>query len=128
MSNMDKKQEAFFTLARGLASAIDCASQVGSVLIDLEEKAEDVRKGTHGVGVFTCAEFGQLLSSMSDCQAKAVLEIGKVLEIIVRNAEASGVIDSEFAKEFIGKFSHTLSKLDEGEDKPEGFGGRFSAN
>ena len=125
MSNMDKKQEAFFTLARGLASAIDCATQVGNVLLDIEEKAADVHKGTHSVSVFTCREFGELLSSMSDCQAKAVVEVGKVLEIIVRNAEKAGVIDSEFASQFIGKFSHLTDK---GEDKTEGFGGRFSAN
>ena len=125
MSNMDKKQEAFFTLARGLASALDCASQVGNVLLDIEEKAADVHKGTHSVGVFTCREFGELLSSLSDCQAKAVVETAKVLEIIVRNAEKSGVIDSEFASEFLGKFSHMTGKPDKG---AEGFGGRFSAN
>lgn len=122
---MDKKQEAFFALARGLASALDHASMVGNVLLDIEQKAADVHKGTHSVGVFACAEFGQLLSSLSTCQANAVIEVGKVLEIIVRNAEKAGVIDADFARDFLGKFQHLTSEPDKG---AEGFGGRFSAN
>ena len=54
-----------------------------------------------------------------------ISEVGKVLEIIVRNAEKAGVIDADFARDFLGKFQHLTSEPDKG---AEGFGGRFSAN
>jgi hypothetical protein len=125
MSNMDKKQEAFFNLAHGLASAFDRASGVGKVMMEIQDRAEQVLDGKRSPEIFTVPQFAELLDSMSTAQAHIACDIAMVLDLIVRTAEASGVIDSEFAREFRGKFSHALDKP---EDKPEGFGGRFSAN
>ena len=125
MSNMDKKQEAFFKLAHGLATAFDRTATIGKVMLEMQAKAEQVRDGERSPEIFTVPEFVDLLDSMSTAQAHIACDIANVLDIIVRNAEAAEVIDSEFASEFRGKFAHALDK---DEDKPQGFGGRFSAN
>jgi len=125
MSNMDKKQQAFFTLAHNLAGAFDRTCAIGKVLIEVHAKAEKVRDGEKSPEIFIVPQFADLLDSMSTAQAAIAGNIANTLDIIVRNAEAAGVIDSEFASEFRSKFEHALI---EGEDEPEGFGGRFSAN
>ena len=125
MSNMDKKQQAFFTLAHNLAGAFDRTCAIGKVLIEVHAKAEKVRDGVKSPEIFIVPQFADLLDSMSTAQAAIAGDIANTLNIIVRNAEAAGVIDSEFASEFRSKFEHALI---EGEDEPEGFGGRFSAN
>ena len=123
MSNMDKKLEAFFTLAHSLAGAFDRTTAIGKVLIEIQAKAEKVRDGVKSPEVFVVPQFADLLGSMVTAQAAIAGDIANTLNVIVRNAEAAGVIDSEFASEFRGKFEHALV-----EDEPEGFGGRFSAN
>ena len=125
MSNMDKKQEAFFTLAHNLATAFDRTTGVGKVLIELHAKAELVRDGEKSPEIFTLPQFVDLLDSMSTAQATIAINIASTLDIIVRNAEKAGVIDSEFASEFRSKFAYAL---EDENDKPQGFGGRFSAN
>ena len=123
MSNMDKKLEAFFTLAHSLAGAFDRTCAIGKVLIEIHAKAEKVRDGVKSPEIFIVPQFADLLGSMVTAQAAIAGDIANTLNVIVRNAEAAGVIDSEFASEFRSKFEHALV-----EDEPEGFGGRFSAN
>ena len=126
MSNMDKKQEAFFKLAHGLASAFDACSNVGRIIFEVEMRAVDVREGKKTPEIFALPEFVDLMKTTVNAQGRAVMNIAEVLAIIVRNAEAAGVVDSEFARNFLGKFEYALPDNDE--DKSEGFGGRFSAN
>ena len=126
MSNMDKKQEAFFKLAHGLASAFDACNEVGKIILEVEMRSLDVREGKTTPEIFAVPEFSDLMKTTSIAQARAVMSIAEVLAIIVRNAEAAGVVDSEFARNFLGKFEYALPDNDE--DKSEGFGGRFSAN
>jgi hypothetical protein len=119
MSDMDSKQDGFFDHSRKLAQAIDSANSVRSALACIERNGDVIRNlNVNGetFDVICLAEpdsFIVMLHAMMDAMERTRNELSDFLIQYVRAGARSGVVDNEFAEEFIGKINARNARANE---------------
>jgi hypothetical protein len=116
MTDMDSKQDAFFDQAYKLARAIDSMTAVMSALGCIERNGEVVRNlDVNGQSVDVMClpgpdAFIEMLHAMINGVERSREDVANMLTQYVRAGSSTGVIDNDFAAEFIDNINDKIKK------------------
>ena len=119
MHDMDSRQDGFFDHSRKLATAIDSAISVKDAIACIERNGHTVRDLDVNGKTFDVICLPEpdslivMLHAMMDAMERTRNELTGFLIEYVRAGARSGVVDNEFAEDFIGKINARNARANE---------------